>query len=832
MDTKFLITISLLVCISIAVTVLYVLFLTRDKSLKLNEVKTKNINDKAVTENKIADVSISTSKLQDGSITSEKIKDGEVKSSDLSNGSVTSEKIANDSILSKHIQNGTVEKEDLSINIQKLLGNETNILDTSKTVSITGLGGLDQIRDVVEIKKDIGYHLICLSNDGLIFILRRDRNAPITNIFVKTLTDGRCMVLNKEETKLMVATSDGKVIVYDIENFYETQTVTELTNTSVVNTTATNHIDCINYIKFDEKDYISLSMKNDSADNGFKLYRVNDSGSLTLISKISDITGATSFNSSSNAIFMNKKQDKVVIACVEDGTKNLQFYEMDVNLQVTKSATTYVSVLNNVLSSVKVEKQINPNFLLLKNSDVTARQMESLNINPDSLSTLTTNGAFTVDSVSNEINSVEYHVSNYFVISLSLSPSTLTPTINIYNHFTRERVSKIRIQESGNFSGVHVTEDDFIYFFDGGLSTNPNANIGIFNFKMNEIPLVTTDANEKPYYGSFNQLVTFDNLSRSVPILANDGRTVFIGENKVLGSSVPVYKNIKEFIDNHSIGTDMIRVVLLQDISEESLVLPDNVTIDGLNRYKLTFPEGSTFYWNDNPGHILIRNVIFDGEVAFTTTSVNTFTKNVYFENCDFLNGAATLKTFTMKGNHVILNNCYFNRYVFSLAADKINLNNCRIYGTVVTSNDFVLFDVPSSPSGLIYMTQNIIDFNVSQNNSLSARCFYISDQVARRIYSSGNSYALNVTLNGPYPSDVNMFEIYADTGTVPSLLKIENDGFFNSTTDLSVQSSSSVINVSSGLAHVVLVEDAVRESTFGAADVGTVNFDNSANYL
>ncbi|MEM4703652.1 MAG: hypothetical protein QXJ02_01075 [Candidatus Bathyarchaeia archaeon] len=77
-------------------------------------VATTKIADSAVTTNKIADNAIITIKLADGSVTSAKILDGSVTASDLATGAVTTVTIADGAITTNKIADGAVTNRKLA----------------------------------------------------------------------------------------------------------------------------------------------------------------------------------------------------------------------------------------------------------------------------------------------------------------------------------------------------------------------------------------------------------------------------------------------------------------------------------------------------------------------------------------------------------------------------------------------------------------------------------------------------------------------------------------------------------------------------------------------
>jgi hypothetical protein len=95
----------------------------------------------SVTEEKLADVSVSAFKLQEGSVTSYAIADGSVTSDEIADGSVSENKLAGLSVSSTHLQLDSVAEDNLqdgSISINKIKVSQNNLPGQGKILT-TGL---------------------------------------------------------------------------------------------------------------------------------------------------------------------------------------------------------------------------------------------------------------------------------------------------------------------------------------------------------------------------------------------------------------------------------------------------------------------------------------------------------------------------------------------------------------------------------------------------------------------------------------------------------------------------------------------------------------------
>lgn len=102
---------------------------TTDK-LADNSVTTPKIKDGNVTTSKLADSSVTTDKIADGNVTTEKINDSAVNTRKIANHSVTTDKLADNSVVTEKLSNRNVTTEklaDKSVTTDKLADNSVTI---------------------------------------------------------------------------------------------------------------------------------------------------------------------------------------------------------------------------------------------------------------------------------------------------------------------------------------------------------------------------------------------------------------------------------------------------------------------------------------------------------------------------------------------------------------------------------------------------------------------------------------------------------------------------------------------------------------------------------
>ena len=112
-----------------------------EEKLADNSVSTRTIQDKAITEEKLADNSVSTRTIQNNAITEEKLADNSVSTRTIQNNAITEEKLANNSISTRTIQDKAITFDKLSKDIQtRFNGAEDKINIIQKDLSNTNSG--------------------------------------------------------------------------------------------------------------------------------------------------------------------------------------------------------------------------------------------------------------------------------------------------------------------------------------------------------------------------------------------------------------------------------------------------------------------------------------------------------------------------------------------------------------------------------------------------------------------------------------------------------------------------------------------------------------------
>ncbi|WP_288186724.1 YadA C-terminal domain-containing protein [uncultured Sneathia sp.] len=106
-----------------------------------NVIKTNHIENKNITEEKLADNSVSTRTIQNNAITEEKLADNSVSTRTIQNNAITEEKLANNSISTRTIQDKAITFDKLSKDIQtRFNGAEDKINIIQKDLSNTNSG--------------------------------------------------------------------------------------------------------------------------------------------------------------------------------------------------------------------------------------------------------------------------------------------------------------------------------------------------------------------------------------------------------------------------------------------------------------------------------------------------------------------------------------------------------------------------------------------------------------------------------------------------------------------------------------------------------------------
>lgn len=168
---------------------------------KVPLIKTADLNDKSVTEKKLADGSITKDKIATGAVTSEKLQHNAVTTETISDGAVTSEKIAEGAVSVDDIKDLAVTNAkiaDESVSAEKLQSGLRSTIVSTHDKAIE----LDKKKANVT---DVDYALECLEN----------------KIGDRVVVEGNVTNLPDDEDLTSISTTDGREVMKLNDRAYE-----------------------------------------------------------------------------------------------------------------------------------------------------------------------------------------------------------------------------------------------------------------------------------------------------------------------------------------------------------------------------------------------------------------------------------------------------------------------------------------------------------------------------------------------------------------------------------------------------------------------------------